>query len=400
MAFYTLISFSCKEQMKNLFCRELLAQHVIPLDIMKKKWNKECPNKQTLSGYPIYLFNNLKTLDNTYCVRPDELAFFQNKHPYTGTERAPSKFQLTLPITQEFNHTLCPLAPLRADEHFVFLVSVNPISVVEQLPARIPLIRQWNASYSTLVKKKVFVLLTLRPSNIYSFYYYVMKVNKINPKTVSRDEIVRLFPLYDKKVSLTMYDKIYDPEMKDALKKYFSYSSQIFSDDMLTRFRELCLRLPEPIKAFRGVLIHSWEELHKAKLDHLTTGDTWIMDSRGFPLSWSTDSCISQYFATHAPARPLSRDSQLQFGVLYSCVLQPDQIAIDTRLIDRPYFFKQLYWYDQQEIITFPYLVNEEMNRFQCKVERLFLVKQQKGERTIVHSFKKIIPLLRTNKII
>lgn len=386
--------------MKNLFCRELLAQHAIPLDLLKKKWNKQCPNKQTLSGYPVFLFSNLKTLDKTYCVRPDQLAFFQNKHPYTGEERPPSKFQLTLPVTQEYDHQLCPLAPLRAEDQFVFLVSVNPISMVEQLPVRIPLIRQWNPSYTSLVKKKIFVLVTLRPSNIYSFYHYLMKVNKVNPKTVSRENIVRIFPLYDKDASRAVCKQIQDSEMKDALKNYFNYSRQTFTEDMLLRFRELRLRLPEPIKAFRGVLIHSWDELHKAKLDHLTTGDSWTMDSRGFPLSWSTDSCLSQYFATHAPARALTRGSQLQFGVLYSCVLQPDQIAIDTRLIHRPYFFKELYWYDQQEIITFPYSVNEEMNKFSCKVERLFLVKQQKGERTIVHSFDKIIPLLKKNNIV
>lgn len=285
------------------------------------------------------------------------------------------------------------------DNQFVFLVSLFPIDFVEQLPKYIPVIRRWNPSYNTLKHKKIVILFSLQPSNIYSFYYYLLKIKKFNEKTVSRNNIVKIFPLYNKDKAITLYDKIHDQRMKEELKKYFTYSIQKFSDDMITLFGELKLHLPEPVKAFRGVLLHSFKDLQKAKLDKLTTGDVLTIDSRGFPLSWSTDSCLSQYFATHAPAKQLDKDSHIQFGVLYSCLLEPQQIAIDTRLIDRKYFFKELYWYDQQEIITFPYL-SDKMNKFQCRVERLFLVNLQKKQKTIVYSFQKIVPLLLETQVV
>ena len=163
---------------------------------------------------------------------------------------------------------------------------------------------------------------------------------------------------------------------------------------MLGTLREMKLRLPEPVRAYRGVFIHDLKELRAAKLDRVTTGDVITIDSRDLPVSWSTDSCISQYFATHTPARRMLGKSRVQFGVLFSTVLEPEQVALDTRLFEIAYFKTRLYHNDQQEIITFPTMPDGKINKFQCKVERLFLIDRTRQMVVLVHGFKDIVPFL------
>lgn len=79
------------------------------------------------------------------------------------------------------------------------------------------------------------------------------------------------------------------------------------------------------------------------------------------------------------------KKSETHFGILL-----PDQIALDTRLLDRGFFRKKLY----RQHITFPYDKNGKMMRFHCRIERLFLVDLKINKTTIVHSFAKFIPLL------
>lgn len=384
--------------MKNIYCRQLLTQNhnLIPIKEMKETWNKDCHNKETLSGYPVYLFNNLNKLGKK-CVRPDQMYFFKGKNPYTGRKSRPSVYRTTLPITEEYNNKLCPLTTFVSGDDYVFLVSSSPIHAMEEAPNKIPIIHESNPSYSTIRHKKIVVLKNINPSRIFSLYFYIIRLRdkiKKNDKHLHKNNILKMYLLYDKKSVKTLFDKITNTIVKNALKEYFNYSKQTFSDRVLSLFKQLRIRMPEPVRAFRGVLIHSIKELQDAKLDKLTVGDTIKINSRELPLSWSTDSCLSQYFATNSPARALSHGSKIQFGVLYSCVLKPEQIAIDTRLIDRDFFHNVLYRYDQQEIITFPYISFGITNKFDCNIERLFLVDVKNNLKTIVHSFTNIVPLL------
>jgi hypothetical protein len=385
--------------MKNLYCRELLTENyqLLPIEQMKKKWNKSCQNKETLSGYPVYLFKDLKKLDKKYCVRPDQLSFFNRKNPYTNDTFYPQfGHNTTLPITEEYNNKLCPLTDLTSDDEYVFLATLLPFENITQLPTRISIVR-YQPDFLYLETWKVAVILKINPSQIYSLFYYIMKIKKkIKPeqRTLNKNQIIKIYPLYKKQKSKTIIDKIDNKKLRTELQDYFTYAKKSFTDETLSLFRSWEIRLPKPIRAYRGILVHNLEDLKKAKMDKLTVGETFTFDSRGLPISWSTDSCLSQYFATHGAARRISGDSSIQFGVLYSCELKPQQIAIDTRLIDRNFFLDTLYDYDQQEIITFPYSKDKKLNEFRCVVERLFLIDDKKKRKTIVHSFAKILPLL------
>jgi hypothetical protein len=387
--------------MKNLFCRELLTQHypLLPLTTLKKKWNTDCVNTQTLSGYPVHLFPELKKLDGNYCVRPDQLHFLHgNKHPYTGKRLFTTiPWKQTMPVTQEFNTALCPLHERfkSKEKEYMFLASPYPIRSVDDLPTEIEISLRNEVHYTL---RKPILFSTIRPSYIYSMYYYMVRIDLSGKKKIvyqiPKKKILKLYPMYKKEPSQNLYDKISDKELKKELESYFTYESTTFSDKTLELLRQVKMRLPEPLFAFRGIFIHNLKELETAKLDKITTGDTIQIDSRGRPVSWSTDSCLSQYFATHTPARKMLGDSPLQFGIVYSTILKPEQIAIDTRLISRRYFKSELYPYDQQEVITFPFDKDGKMMTFPCKIERLFLVDRRHHRITIVHSFQKVIPFL------
>lgn len=382
--------------MKNLYCRQILTQNynLIPIQEIKKKWNTECKNKETLSGYPVYLFDKLRITDGNYCARPDQLDFF-NVDPYTN-KRFIKFYGKTIPITQEYNNKLCPLSQLNANQspNHVFLISNHIVYSIKQLPDEIP-VETTNPSFSKIRFHEYIVINIINPSQIYSAYYYVLKIRNKNRFVVKKKDIVRLYPVYAKETAIDVYKTIDNDKIKQELSSYFTYTIKKFTENTLKFFREIRICVPEPIKVYRGILIHNLILLQKAKLDKLTTGDTMSIDSRDLPVSWSTDSCLSQYFATNSPAKEMRCPSGIRFGIVYSCVLKPDQIAIDTRLIDRNFFLDKLYVYDQQEIITFPHLPNGELNKFECKIERLFIVNFR--YKTIVHSFKKFIPLLLKN---
>lgn len=386
--------------MKNLFCRELLTQHyqLMPLQTIKKNWNTDCANQQTLSGYSVHLFPKLEKLGK-YCIRPDQFYFFK-KNPYTGrrlTKVEKWKYNTTLPITEEFNKKLCPLNEnLKSEEQeYMFLVSPVPILSLDNLPNHVEITIRYDIPYFL---RRPILSYRINPSNIYSMYYYIVRIDLTDKEKiihqVPKKKIIKIYPLYNKDEPKILYDKLSNDALIKELKSYFTYSSLTFSDNVLELMRELSLHLPEPICVYRGIFIHNFQELETAKLEKLTTGETITIDSRGRPVSWSTDSCLSQYFATHTPARRMLGDSKIQFGIIYSTILKPKQIAIDTRLIDRNYFKDKLYPYDQQEVITFPYDKDGKLMTFSCKIERLFLVNRKHHKITIVHSFHKLLPLL------
>lgn len=388
--------------MKNLFCRYLLTTHypMLPLKEMEKEWNAGCANRKTVSGYPVFLFPP-STLENRggNCVRPDQF-YFLTKDPYTGRtltkldKQSFKKMEMTMPATQEYNPRLCPVQHrLRSDKGpFVFLASPAPIHKKGDLP---DIIKVRESSIYTGLEQPV-VLLDVRPSYIFSAHYYLVRlVRGGKPKSVVRKEDVRaIYPLYDKDTVSPTMKKLKDRKLLAELKKYFTYSIVRLSSKTLDALRDLNLKLPEPVRVFRGVFIHNLQELKASKLEGITTGGVVAVDSRDLPVSWSTDSCISQYFATHTPARKMLGMSSVQFGILFSTVLKPEQVALDTRLIDPLYFIRQVYPNDQQEVITFPTGTDGKMNIFECKVERLFLIDRVRQKVVVVHSFKDIVPFI------
>lgn len=387
--------------MENLFCRHLLTTHypLLPLEKMKKEWNTGCANKKTVSGYPVYLFPpSALEKRGDYCVRPDQF-YFLRKDPYTGKE-IPGKHRphakKTVPATQEHNPHLCPVQHRLYSEKgpFVFLASPFPVRSKRDLPDSL-VVRRYDADNNA---RDPVLMIEIRPSYIFSMHYYLVRLvggaGALGAR-VKKDDIRAIYPLYDKETAKpAVRDVSSNADLVAELKNYFRYSIVRFSSASINALRQLKIRLPEPVRAYRGVFIHDLKELRAAKLDGVATGDVITIDSRGLPVSWSTDSCISQYFATHTPARKMLGRSKVQFGVLYSCVLQPEQVALDTRLFEIGYFKDKLYFNDQQEIITFPNLPLGGLNKFKCKVERLFLIDRVHQVVVLVHSFKDIVPFI------
>lgn len=381
-------------------CRELLSQNypLLPLQKLKKEWNTKCVNKETLSGYQVYLFPNLKK-EGKHCFRPDEMHFFTT-NPYTNKKHKMSKTERlneqTVPIIQTYNKNLCPVErqlEIAMNEDYIFISSPTPCDTVKDLPDTIMIKSTIKTDDATICATR-----TIKPSNISSRYYYLAKLNKKIEDYISvikQTNIKRISPLYSKQVAKTLVEKLKDKNLIKELKDYFYYRSQKFSNKCLTLLEQLSIKLPEPIKVYRGMLIHNLEELVTLGLDHLKVGSKITTASRSLPVSWSTDSCLSQYFATSTPAKALKDKSPLQFGILYSTRLHPRQIAIDTRMIDRNFFKKELYVYDQQEVITFPLQKDGTTEEFDCVVERLFLVDVYLKKSVVVKSFNKIISLLQ-----
>lgn len=378
-------------------CRELLSKNypLLPLQTLKKKWNTACSNKETLSGYPVHLFPNLTNIGK-HCFRPDEMHFL-TKNPYTGKMHKLTKKERltteTAPITQIYNKDICPVeSKLKStpDEEYFFISSSTPYKSVKDLPSII--------SHDPIVSLSISASRVINPANIFSKHYYIAKLKKKMPdklKHLMRRDIKYIYPLYTKELADTIIDKIQDQKLIKDLNKYFCYESQTIPDTSLKLLEELSIKLPEPIKAYRGMLIHNLEELKTLGLDHLEIGSKLLTVSRSLPVSWSTDSCISQYFATNSPAKVFKDKGSLQFGILYSTELQPRQIAIDTRIIDRKYFKNTLYMYDQQEVITFPLQKDGKMEEFPCVVERLFIVDVRSHKVVIVKSFEKMVKHLQ-----
>lgn len=391
--------------MKNLFCRHLLTAHypMLPLEEMEKEWHTKCANRKTVSGYPVHLFPPSALEERGgHCIRPDQF-YFLREDPHTGRKltkldkQSFKKKEMTVPATQEYNPRLCPVRHrLRSDKGpFVFLVSPFPVRTKRDLPDSV-VVRSGDWAMAPL---KPVVLLDVRPSYIFSMHYYLIRLvgGKTVPssgKRIKKENIRAIYPLYDKETVRPTMNRLNDRELLAELKQYFTYSIVRFSSATIDALRGLKLRLPEPVRVFRGVFIHNLAELKAAKLEGITTGGVVEIDSRDLPVSWSTDSCISQFFATHTPARRMLGTSSVQFGIVFSTVLEPEQVALDTRLFDTLYFRTSVYRNDQQEVITFPTTPDGRMNKFECKVERLFLIDRVRQKVVIVHSFKEIVPFI------
>lgn len=381
--------------MKNLYCRMLLVKnlHQLPIDdLMSNKWS-HCINKETLSGYQLNLFPSLLQ-KNKHCYRPDQMYFIPHRiSPYTGKRVIVNPDDTSYPITEQYHDTLCPLETnMLSQGDYIFIVSPTPISSkkhIQKQTATVPISKHIDANLWKPVAVR-----QITPSNLFSLYYYIAKLEKPEQRRIHTDNIATLCPLYAKQDIPLIKETFYDQKLIHQLSEYFLYKRQRLSVASLRSLQKLSIRLTQPVSVYRGILIHGLTELKKAKLDRLTTGDTLIMESRGLPVSWSTDSCISQYFATHSPARHSIKKQQTHFGILLSCTLLPSQIALDTRLLDRTFFKERLYRQQQQEIITFPYDKDGNMMVFKCRIERLFLVDLKINKTTIMHSYAKFTPLL------
>ena len=162
----------------------------------------------------------------------------------------------------------------------------------------------------------------------------------------------------NKKLSLELYD-------------WFVAKSNNFPS--LDMWKQLSLKLPEPVLAFRGLLFEFnsiptiWKKYR--------VGDKMTLSSRGISMSWTTNFCISKHFSLIDMMGNILPNSIL-VGFVLSAHLQPSQILIDTRLLSAT-FLKSIYDKLQTEIITLPTKDNGEEETFDCTIEEVTLIDKQ-----------------------
>lgn len=390
----------------SMRCRRFLSEHSqqIPLQELKQKRNRQCHNEETLGGYPLYQFDEkqlskkIDKLDHkTYCFRPDQLQFVPGsgeRNPYTGqrfhTTTTPVVAVKTLPLSQLIQERLCPLDPPSAEvdkRDYVFVGSVRPLQRVSDA---LPFFQK------NVETKETRAYFTVKPTNIFSLWYYLVELKKPireDATLLHPDNIQSLSPLYKRSVVKTPLTPALDHKIRKQLEDFFRYRRRSFTQPVMNSLEVLGLKLPEPVSAFRGLFFPDRAALEKAGFGFIYKGEEIEIDSRALPMSWSTDPCVSEFFATSEPALVHPNKEATRFGVILRTVLEPDQVLLDTRLIDPDYFLSRLYTRDQAEIITKPYKIVKRKKiplRFKCHVARLFLMDEQHN-RVVVRSFSRFL---------
>jgi len=380
-------------RIEKMECHTILTKYSknIPFQQLKKKRNTDCQNKETLGGYPLYQFEENEIVKQhqrgkTYCFRPDEIRFLQDRNPYTNTYLAsPDRnSQLTTtPLSQLTRKELCPLTRIGDTDksHYVIVASVKPLSKIDKQL----LIRDTNRLRETNETEAYKMVHTTR---IFSKFYYLVRT-----KTPVREyeflkpnNIASITKFIDRDIVSQSYTPSLQAAVKSELKKFFTYQLTKFSPKVLQTLGDLHLHLHHRVRAFRGLFFPNKKVLAASHMEYISKGDTVEIMSRGFPMSWSTDPCVSQFFATNEAARRHTDKDTVRYGILLSIMLDPDSILLDTRLIDKDFFLKQLYARNQDEIITKPYSDGKKERTFTCRVERLFLM-DSIGRATVVMSF-------------
>lgn len=380
-------------------CRKLLMDHrdMIPFQQLKEKRHTQCQNIESLGGYHISQYQTvipLKQNDKTYCLVPAQVDVIgSERNPYTGrllTHKLPS-FQKTrkAPLSQYTRMDHCPvqqLGPKTPSSSFVILETLSPLRQKD-----IP--NDLNVSSHTAgeqPKAPVRVFFTFNPFNkIYSKYYYVAELytpmafyHKLKPTNIRRvyeifhrDEVQQT-----QKISPSLTTLV-----KTQLKDFFLYRRHTFSKSVLKTLNSLHIKLKKKIKVYRGLFFPNTQALESSNYLLVKQGDTVVLKG-GREMSWTTDPCVAQYFAIKEGARVHTYKKTFRYGILLSTTLSPDNVLLDTRLIDTQFFLTTLYFRQQQEIISQP-----SVEAFVCQVERLYI---SNGTRAFpVKTFEKFLAL-------
>lgn len=372
-ASYKYISLHNKNHQK-LSCIQLYEKHknVFYQMIATEPGKKKCRNDQTDGGFKVTQIRDedlVRTGDK--CQRRDQRDFISYGRN-TGKR--------VIPVSVMYDRHLCPVEKyidMKMIQTRKLLLSSKPIRDIRtDLPE---LIRYHMIALNRFPGKEPYIVETnFRPSSIHSYHSYLIGIKKIRKGQmwIKRDDIVTITPFLQKSypisAAITSFPKFVEKELKD----FFNYRKTTFSDKVLNEFKKMAIHENRTIRCYRGLLIHSSKKLKELGLEKLQVGDRVKISSRGKPMSWSGDGCIASYFATHGAAMAIPRQDmyEVMYGIVFSCEIRPNNILIDSRLIDPSYFLDKLYTRFQDEVITRPRDDDDEPIEFNCTVERLFLV--------------------------
>lgn len=194
-------------------------------------------------------------------------------------------------------------------------------------------------------------------------YIYKIKtrnpVDFVNNKEINGSDIIRIVELYSSdqiETSNPSYRtfKITDKNVIKELTTFMNSGGQTLSFDVLTILKTLSIKEFFPIKVYRGMTFKDSNFIKRYKV-----GDKFLLSSLNRVQSWSTIHCIPESFS--------SRD---KYGIIVSTVLNPEDIAIDTRLLDQKQL-TSLFWREQREVMSLPYNDDGNEKKFMVTIESL-----------------------------
>jgi hypothetical protein len=206
---------------------------------------------------------------------------------------------------------------------------------------------------------------TLDPSNIRRLY-----------KLFERDDVQQTQKISPSLTSL----------VKTQLKDFFLYRRQTFTKSVIKTLNSLKIKLKKNIKVYRGLFFPNIKLLQDFHYNLIKQGDRVVLEGQHRPMSWTSDPCVAQFFAIKEAARIHTYKNTFRYGILLSTTFRPDDILLDTRMIDTQFFLTTLYYRQQHEIISQP-----DIESFVCQVERLYISNGTKA--FPVKSFEKFLAL-------
>jgi hypothetical protein len=373
---------------KDQKCMSILQKEKknLPIEFIKKIRNRKCTNRTSISDEDIGMYSEDQIIlynegDNLFCFKYDETPFLleTGKNPFTG-KRLHENFIKTISkgLATNIKYSSIPVYPLdKAIDMFnkpgtcfrlpsfnpnvKYLISADPINK-DNLPKNIPVMTINNPSSYYDIDGCVI-------SNTYDvadlgilFVYRIHLKNKIDFTITTIDSsdiqiVEQIFSSDDietRKPTKRNY-KIKNKSVIDGLKKFMSTAGTL-TPGVLSKLKDLSIKETFPIMVYRGLTFSDPSFVNRYRV-----GDKFILHSKKRVQSWSTTHCVSEYFASYA-----------KFGIIVSTILDPEDIAIDTRLLDKKQL-KTLYWREQREIMTVPFEDDGGEKEFLVTVENIII---------------------------
>ena len=351
-------------------------------DISSKR-NIQCQNKTNLSNQKIGMYSDDQVFMYTekkdgplYCFTYREIDFLlkNKKNPYTKKpltneftkhlQKLKKDIRYKIPVypldkTLNMFHEpgTCFKMPDIGDNNIAYLISMTP-TTIDSLPNDIPIYQDNDNIYH----ERYFITKTYDSADLgVVFIYKIRTRNPINFKSgifLNKKEILRLIKVFTsddiETVPASLTHDIKDSQVLKELEKFMKYTGETLSKKVLDKLKKLNIKEFFPVKAYRGMSFSNDNFIKRYKV-----GDTFSLYSLKRVQSWSSTHCVSEHFA-----------ASHKYGIIISTVLNPDDIAIDTRFlnIDR---LKSLFWREQREIMTVPFNSDGTEKSFTVKVEAI-----------------------------
>ena len=354
-------------------CRDTLKKYANTVFQVAKKQRKH-PTKDLWSGYPSWEFETVHRDEQGNLFSEGQLYFLDGYNPFTKKKnlRTLSKAPTTVfPLSTLTNDT-CPdmLGKSTAASPRVFYVKSSDfvdwdyyLSFPEfkvQASVSIPLNYFDDISshfaYKFTMKKPFTTLPALVQTRDIQQIETLYTPPPLNKKSIRKDIVPT-----DKNIHAAM----------DWLRSYLRVGTNITAP-VQKQVLALGIRLPDPVRVYRGLYLLDQDMVKTLGLDKLRVGDRIELKNRDKVMSWSTDLCVSKYFATRAIMNSFefrSKMKEFHFGVVLTTVLKPSDVLVDTRLLTQEARFN----YQQSEVMTRRTNDQGKPLTFECTIYQLFV---------------------------